>query len=233
MSISSDQDRVGTSASGPDDAGVSVSAEEASDARQQRLTAGVAALRVRKGGALPLDRVLLIVGSVLIPLGALFILLGWYGASHTPNLFEQVPYLISGGLLGVALVAAGGFFYFGYWLTKQVYESRSQNEQLVAALNRIEGQLSQEGRGPAFADEVRNGTGSGQIGALANGRSRRRAAAGSAAVSAGPTLLATATGTMLHRADCTVVANKEGLLTLPADAAGYKPCRLCEPLTTS
>ena len=168
---------------------------------------------------------------MLIPLGGLLILLGWYGASHTPNLFEQVPYLISGGLLGVALVAAGGFFYFGYWLTKQVYEARTQNELLVATLSRIEGQLSQSDQAPAAVVDVRNGTGAGRAGVTANGRSRRGGApAASMAGPASPMLVATATGTMLHRADCTVVANKAGLLTLPADAAGYKPCRLCEPL---
>ena len=202
---------------------MSISGEQdASVARHQRLAAGVAALRVRRSGGVPLERVLLIVGSVLVPLGALLILLGWYGASHTPNLFEQVPYLISGGLLGLAFVAAGGFFYFGYWLTKQVYEARSQNDQLVAALNRIEGQLNRDAY-PAPATEVRNGAKD------PGGRS----AATAEVDSAGPTLVATATGTMLHRADCSIVAHKAGLLTLPADAAGYKPCRLCEPLTTS
>jgi hypothetical protein len=94
---------------------------------------------------------------------------------------------------------------------------------LVAALNRIEGQLNRDAY-PAPATEARNG---------AKGPSGRSAAAAAEVHSAGPTLVATATGTMLHRADCSVVANKEGLLTLPADAAGYKACRLCEPLTIS
>jgi hypothetical protein len=224
MSISSDQ-QVAPRAGG---------ADEASAARQRRLAAGVAALRLRKGSGLSFDRVLLIVGSVLVPLGALLIVLGWYGASHTPNLFEQVPYLISGGLLGVALVGAGGFFYFGYWLTKQVYEARSHNADLVAALNRIEAQLNQE-RGPSpVAVELRNATANGSgggaaAGAAANGRARR----GSAVASTAPMLVATATGTMLHRADCSVVAHRDGLLEVPADAAGYKPCRLCDPVVAN
>jgi hypothetical protein len=35
---------------------------------------------------------------------------------------------------------------------------------------------------------------------------------------------------MLHRPDCAVVAGRDGLVKLPADAKGYKPCRICDPL---
>jgi hypothetical protein len=212
----------------PSDQSVEAATDDPVAARQQRLATGVAALRVRSQG-IPLDRVLLIAGSVLIPLGALFILLGWYGASHTPQLFEQIPYLISGGLLGVALVGAGGFFYFGYWLTRQVYEARSQNEQLVAALNRIETQL-QSPTGPLSVSLTQPAApeSSGARGA-ANGRSRA-ARRRSVSATVAPTLVATATGTMLHRPNCAVVAGRDGLVQLPADAKGYKPCRICDPL---
>ena len=201
--------------------------EEPAAARQQRLTKGIASLRVRS--QIPLDRVLLIAGSVLLPLGALFILLGWYGASHTPDLFEQIPYLISGGLLGVALVGAGGFFYFGYWLTRQVYEARGQNEQLVAALARIETQLQASADAAGVgASQPAESTAGGRR-AASNGRSR--AARGrSVSATVVPNLVATATGTMLHRPDCAVVSGREGLLQLPADAEGYRPCRICDPL---
>ncbi|HWW52657.1 MAG TPA: hypothetical protein VNY84_02735 [Acidimicrobiales bacterium] len=212
----------------PNDERVEAATEDPVAARQQRLATGVAAMRVRSQG-IPLDRVLLIAGSVLIPLGALFILLGWYGASHTPQLFEQIPYLISGGLLGVALVGAGGFFYFGYWLTRQVYEARSQNEQLVAALTRIETQL-QSPTGP-LSVSLTQPAALEPSGARGAGNGRSRAARGrSVSATVAPTLVATATGTMLHRPDCAVVAGRDGLVKLPADAKGYKPCRICDPL---
>jgi len=44
------------------------------------------------------DRTLLTVGSILMPLGAVLVLLAWYGSAHTTRLFEQIPYLISGAL---------------------------------------------------------------------------------------------------------------------------------------
>jgi len=52
------------------------------------------------------------------------ILLGWSGVSHTTDTFEQTPYVVSGGLLGLALVVAGGFCYFGYWQTQVVRAAR-------------------------------------------------------------------------------------------------------------
>ncbi|MCW2669736.1 MAG: hypothetical protein JWO27_1633, partial [Frankiales bacterium] len=53
------------------------------------------------------ESILAIVSAVVLPLGLAMILLGWYGAAHSSYLFEQVPYLISGGLLGLGLVMAG------------------------------------------------------------------------------------------------------------------------------
>src|SRR4051794_41899040 len=76
-----------------------------------------------------------------MPLGILLILLGWLGASHTPFAFEQTPYLISGGILGLALTISGGFVYFAYWQTVRIRESRQQAEDLSAAVGRPEGLL--------------------------------------------------------------------------------------------
>jgi hypothetical protein len=45
----------------------------------------------------------------LLIVGVVFVVLGWYGAAHTNIFTEQIPYLISGGLLGVALIIVAGF----------------------------------------------------------------------------------------------------------------------------
>ena len=119
-------------------------------ARQDRLAAAVARLRTRAGTA-DLQRWLLIGGGVLLPLGLLLIVLGWVGAANTPRLFEQIPYMISGGLLGLGLVFFGGFLYFAYWMTRMVQESREQSARLTDALNRMEERLA---GGPAAAAGV-------------------------------------------------------------------------------
>src|SRR5206468_1505534 len=97
--------------------------------RKSDLASGVN--KVRTGSRMD-DRVeyaLMILGGVGIFGGIAAICIGWFGASHTPNTFEQTPYVISGGLLGLALVFAGGCFYFSYWLTRMVRESRESREE--------------------------------------------------------------------------------------------------------
>ena len=66
-------------------------------------------------------------GGILAPLGLVVVVLGWWGASKTPYDFEQVPYLISGGLLGLAPGLPRLFFYFAHWLTQLVKEHREQS----------------------------------------------------------------------------------------------------------
>ena len=86
----------------------------------------------------------MILGGIIAPLGLVVVLLGWYGASHTPNLFEQIPYLISGGLFGLGLVFLGSFFYFAHWLTELVKEHRAQSAAVIEAIARLEETVKQQ-----------------------------------------------------------------------------------------
>src|SRR3546814_13810250 len=90
-------------------------------------------------------------GGVIAPLGVVIVLLGWWGASRTPHVFEQVPYLISGGLLGIALVFLGAFFYFAHWLTELVREHRTQSAAIVDALTRLQDQVAELSPAPPAA----------------------------------------------------------------------------------
>ncbi|MEY2406468.1 MAG: hypothetical protein QOF97_3357 [Acidimicrobiaceae bacterium] len=90
------------------------------------------------------DRWLLWAGSLLVPMGLLLIFLGYRGAAHAPRVIQQIPYEISGGILGLALVFAGGFSYFAWWLTQVVrHQDRlaarvdAQTETLVAELRSL------------------------------------------------------------------------------------------------
>lgn len=108
-----------------------------SSTRHAALSAAASGIRVRRS-QLPVEAVLLVAAVILFPLGLVFIFLGWYGAAHTGRLYAQIDYLISGGLLGVALSVAGGFMYFGYWLSRQLGESRRQSGLSLQSLQRIE-----------------------------------------------------------------------------------------------
>lgn len=47
-------------------------------------------------------------GIVLAAIGLLLILMGWNGAAGQLSILGQVPYIISGGVLGIAFVILGG-----------------------------------------------------------------------------------------------------------------------------
>lgn len=84
-----------------------------------------------------LPTAMLVVGGVLLCLGLAVIVLGWYGAAHTPYLFEQNSYLISGGLFGLGMVFTGGFVFFGAWLARMAAESRDGTRRLARALDAL------------------------------------------------------------------------------------------------
>ena len=178
-------------------------------ARQQRLATRLQGLRLRRTGRIDNDRWMLIVGGLLVPLGFVIVLLGWAGASRTVLVFEQVPYLISGGVLGMSMVFAGGFTYFAYWLTILVRENRTGREDLAALLLRLEILLLAQADTHAPA---------------------RRSVGADRGGSAGGSFVATKTGTMLHRPDCVAVDGRDNLRTVTASTAGLTPCRLCDPL---
>jgi hypothetical protein len=111
--------------------------------RLAEFQAEVNRLKIR-GSAPTNEQRLLTVGLVLMPVGVLLVLIGWYGASGTRDLSEQIPYLLSGGLLGLGLTIVGAALfvryslarYFRYWLMRLVYEERTSTDRIVEALDR-------------------------------------------------------------------------------------------------
>lgn len=175
----------------------------------QRLAEGVRSLRTG-GGTLNLsEHTLMVLGGIIAPLGLVIVLVGWYGAAHSPFLFQQVPYLISGLGLGLGLVFLGSFFYFAHWITELVKEGRSQSAAMIEAIARLEETVKQQAGADRLAgaatDTVVNGNG--------------------AAVAE---LVATSKGTMAHRPDCVVVAGKQGLRRVRPDE-DLVSCKLCDP----
>jgi hypothetical protein len=155
------------------------------------------------------DSYLFIAGAVLVPLGIVIVLLGWYGASHTGFLFEQIPYLISGGMLGLAVVVVGSFAYFAYWLTRLYQQQQAQADRTVEVLERLEQRL----------EDLRFIEGS-----SASSGNGRASSTGDAE------LVATQTGTMFHRPECSVVANRPKLRKVTGKERNMEPCKLCDPL---
>lgn len=175
------------------------------EARQRRLAAALSQLRTRVAAPAHVERRIALLGGLLVAGGVVLVLLAWYGAAHTSRVYLQIPYLISGGLLGVALAVAGGCAYLASWLTRLVQEERARGDEAVAvaretaaALTRIEA-------------------------LLAAGAARSPGAA------AGDELVATPTGKLAHRPSCPTVAGRAEVRRVQPGAADLAPCRMCTP----
>ena len=144
-------------------------------------------------------RAMAILGTLMLPAGIVVVLLGWWGAAHTPFVFEQIPYLISGGLLGVGLLMAGGLLYLGSWYARLAEQQREEGEKLREALRLVRQEIEY-----------------------------LPASLGGASAAAEQTFVATKTGTMFHVAECSVVAGRTDLRNVAA-GDGLTPCKICQP----
>lgn len=79
----------------------------------------------------------LLLGSVLIAGGIVAIFLGWFGASGTNQVWAQIPYVISGGLLGLGLVFAGAALVFAFYLARLNLVTEGRLRAIETALKPI------------------------------------------------------------------------------------------------
>jgi uncharacterized membrane protein len=95
------------------------------------------------------ERTYLLVGIVLMVVGVVLIIAGYWGASGTGVLAEQIPYVLSGGFLGLGVMVVGAALfvryslsrYLRYWLIRTIYEERTQSDKVVESLGNIEALL--------------------------------------------------------------------------------------------
>ena len=150
-----------------------------------------------------LQLILFTAGAILMPLGLIAIFLGWYGVAHTKYQYDQLPYVVSGGLLGLALVFLGGFLYFGAWLARLGTEQRESARQLTDAMLQL-------------VDLVGRQTGA-------------QPAGGGSASTAGAELVLAGNGSTVHRRDCPLINHRTDLRPVAGDGSDLGTCRVCRP----
>ena len=112
-----------------------VVADQTTDAsrqeREARLLGGLPTLRGRVGQLVDGERLLFLIGAAFVALGFFAIVIAYSGVANSGLVFEQLPYVVSGGLGGLAFVVLGGFMYFAWWQTRAIHESRAQHQELM------------------------------------------------------------------------------------------------------
>jgi len=150
-------------------------------------------------------------GSILIPLGVIFILLGWYGAAHARVVQQQIPYMVSGGFIGLGCMVLGGLLFFSHWLYRLYDQADLQHDEHLKVLEQLARAI---GGATATAPATTPAT-----------------TTAPAPAPGGVSYMATAAGTVYHQADCPVIAHHPNDLRVlgPSSVAGLRPCQICSP----
>lgn len=153
-------------------------------------------------------------GWILIGLGALVMLIGYFGVSREALPAKQIPYLISGGIGGIFLAVIGAYF-LG---TQEMRNDSGRLDRLERMVEELHRALLQRPDAPALDltatdTEASNSTN----GAAAPGTLRR--------------VLVVEGGEMFHLSGCALVEGKstEDLTPGVARKRGLRPCPACSP----
>jgi hypothetical protein len=84
-------------------------------------------------------------GIVIACAGFAVIGLGWWGASGTKYIYQEIPYVISGGIFGAALVLVGALLFARYsaarllrfWLARLVADQQIQTDRVIDAITAL------------------------------------------------------------------------------------------------
>ena len=148
--------------------------------------------------------ILFVVGGALMPLGLVSIFVAWYGVAHSHYEYDQITYIVSGGVLGVGLILLGGFLYFGAWLAKTASDQKESNRRLADSLLVLADVVSRSSA-PAAGTATATAVDAGAVPVLAGG------------------------GSTVHRRDCALIAHRADLRTLTGAESGLGTCRVCRP----
>ena len=150
-----------------------------------------------------------VVGWVLAALGALALFLGWYGVSGESLTSKQLPYLVSGGLTGIALVVVAS----ALLATEDIRRQLSQVDHLQRKVDDLYA---------LFVEDLA-------------AQAPVSAAAPDGPTTA-ETVVALPAGSSYHRADCALAVGKAAAAVVDARtirARKLRPCRVCDPPAVS
>lgn len=162
-------------------------------------------------------------GHFLVLVGLVLLVVAYFGVSRETFVARQIPYLISGGLFGLAAVTLGSRL----MLIEDLRRDSGRLERLEVAVTELRAALLVRTDYPTetLTAASRGGNGSGPSAAAETGELP--------AVSAGDVVVLTG-GQTFHRSECQMVSGKKTSRRIGRDTAqgkGLAACKLCQPLS--
>lgn len=148
-------------------------------------------------------RLLLYAGLGLVVLGLVVVYLGYNGTAQHTNLVQQFPFLVSGGIAGLALVVVGAAVLVG--------------SLIINAQTAVRAELSD------LRDELAE---------FAEAFSRSRFESASPEHSSNGYVMVSRGGSSFHATSCRLVEAKDDMRPVPkpeAERLGLLACRICKP----
>jgi hypothetical protein len=147
-------------------------------------------------------------GWILIGIGALLMLLGYFGVSREALPAKQIPYLVSGGIGGMFLAVLGSYF-LG---TQELRKDSGRLDKLEDMVTELHQSLLRRPDAP-------------DVTALASSGN------GTASTSPARKVFTVEDADLFHRRECSMVEGKDAAEITPAAARkqGLRPCPLCTP----
>jgi len=151
-----------------------------------------------------------VMGYVLVAIGVVLLLTAYLGVSREVLVAKQIPYLVSGGLFGLAFVTLGSRLL----LIEDLRRDAGRLDRLERAVADLHAALLSRPDAPSPYVDGTSRTSS-------NGHARTEA------------VLALTGGDSFHRPDCPIIEGKESarpLTTAAAQKKGLHACPMCQPL---
>ena len=151
-----------------------------------------------------------VLGYVFVAIGIVLLLTAYLGVSREVLVAKQIPYLVSGGLFGLAFVTLGSRLL----LIEDLRRDAGRLDRLERAVADLHAALLSRPDAPSPYVDGTSRTSS-------NGHNRTEA------------VLALTGGDSFHRPDCPIIEGKESARPLTTSAAqkkGLHACPMCQPL---
>ncbi len=150
-------------------------------------------------------------GWILIGLGAVLMLLGYFGVSRESIPAKQIPYLVSGGIGGIFLAVLGAYFL----ATQEIRNDSGRLDRLERMVEELHQALLRRPDAPDLHHAAA------EVAASTNG-----------AASPARRVAVVEGGELFHRASCQMVAGKdpEDITPTAARKRGLRPCPACTPV---